>query len=220
MRRAFICIVVMLGAFVAAPARADAALDGLARDIDRTESLRAVKHLQHSWAQYAQFGLWSEVGELFSKEGRFLFDGLVGPERAARGPKEIATFLRTRYGGGKEGLRANGLSAMMVESPVVNLSTDGRRATARWQAMIFHGHEGQARIEGGVFVNEYVRERGVWKIALAHYHPQYDGPYEQGWTNWGGGDLPVGALPFRYGERRCADPAGNGRCTAEPRDTG
>jgi hypothetical protein len=42
-----------------------------------------------------------------------------------------------------------------------------------------------------VFVNDYVREKGVWKIATAHYFPQFDGPYEEGWINWGGGDVPV-----------------------------
>ena len=47
-----------------------------------------------------------------------------------------------------------------------------------------------------MFTNDYVRERGIWKIAQAHYHPQYDGPYEEGWTNWGGGDLPV--VPYHF----------------------
>lgn len=44
------------------PAEADPALDALARDLDRTESVRAVKNLQASYAQYAQFGLWNEAG--------------------------------------------------------------------------------------------------------------------------------------------------------------
>jgi hypothetical protein len=80
---------------------------------------------------------------------------------------------------------------MFIDAPVANLSADGESAKARWQALIFHGHGGKARIEGGVFENDYARERGVWKITTAHYYPQYDGPYEVGWTNWGGGDLPV-----------------------------
>ncbi len=36
-----------------------------------------------------------------------------------------------------------------------------------------------------------MRENGKWKIATAHYYPQYDGAYETGWTNWGGGELPI-----------------------------
>ncbi|HHX81359.1 MAG TPA: nuclear transport factor 2 family protein, partial [Pseudomonadaceae bacterium] len=170
---------------------ADAELDALARDLDRNKSIRAVKLLQNSYAQYAQYGLWTAVGDLFAGDGRFVFDGLVLPAETATGPAAIADFLRSRYGGGLEGLRADGLSSMFIEAPIVNLSPDGENAKGRWQVMIFHGHEGEARIEGGVFNVDYEREAGVWKIANMQYYPQYDGPYAVGWTNWGGGDLPV-----------------------------
>jgi hypothetical protein len=186
----------LLALFIALPVRADSDLDALARDIDRVESVRAVKTLQASFAQYAQHGLWNEVGALFARDGKFVFDGLVKPAQTSTGPAAIAAFLRARYGGGYEGQRADGLSTFMIDSPVVNLSPDGNSAKARWQTIIFHGHGSNARIEGGVFVNDYVRERGVWKIATAHYHPQYDGPYEEGWTNWGGDDLPV--IPYHF----------------------
>jgi hypothetical protein len=116
---------------------------------------------------------------------------MIKPAQTAKGPAAIAAFLRTRYGGGREGPAKNGLSTMLIDAPVVNLAADGQSAKARWQAIFFHGHEGEARIEGGVFENDYVREKGVWKIATARYFPQFDGPYEEGWTNWGGGDLPV-----------------------------
>lgn len=195
MTRSLVLGLVTLAA-IATSARADDALDAFARDLDRTESIRAVKTLQSSYAQYAQFGLWSQVGALFAEGGRFVFDGLVGPAQTAEGPAAIAAFLRTRYGGGREGLEADSLSTMFIDSPVVHLAPDGESAKARWQTMIFHGHGDEARIEGGVFVNDYVREAGVWKIATAHYHPQYDGPYDVGWTNWGGGDLPV--VPYHF----------------------
>jgi hypothetical protein len=191
MKRPLLLLCVLFAWACPLPAAADAALDAFARDVDRVASVRAVKHLQFTYAQYAQFGLWREVGALFSSDGRFVFDGSVGPAQVVEGPDAIAAFLRNRYGGGREGAAADGLSAMMIDSPVVNLSVDGEVATARWQALIFHGHRGSARIEGGIFVNEYAREGGVWKIRTAHFHPQFDGPYEQGWTNWGGGDLPV-----------------------------
>jgi hypothetical protein len=185
-----------LALFLASTVRGDAELDALAREVERTESIRAVKTLQSSYAQYAQYGLWNEIGALFAAEGSFVFDGLVKPAQTAKGPAAIAAFLRARYGGGREGPAADSLSTPMIDSPVVNLSSDGNSAKARWQTMIFHGRGDQARIEGGVFVNDYVRERGIWKIATAHYYPQYDGPYEEGWINWGGGDLPVAPYHF------------------------
>jgi hypothetical protein len=176
--------------------RADTGLDDLARDVDRVESLRAVLNLQRLYAQYAQAGLWNEVGALFAPDGRFVFDGLIMPEQTAKGPAAVAAFLRTRYGGGYDGLKADGLSTMMIDAPVANLSADGTSAEVRWEAWTFHGAGGQARVEGGVFENEYVRQGSVWKIATAHYYPEFDGSYDTGWTNWGGGNLPV--VPRHY----------------------
>src|SRR5688572_12721714 len=129
--------------------QADTGIDELARDVDRVESLRAVLNLQRTYAQYAQAGLWNEVGALFTSDGRFLFDGLIMPEQSANGPAAIAAFLRTRYGGGYDGLKADGLSTMMIDAPVANLSADGLRAQVRWEAWTFHGAGGKARVEGG-----------------------------------------------------------------------
>jgi hypothetical protein len=196
MTRPFALICAALALSFTVPIRADTTLDSFARDLDRTESVRAVKTLQRAYAQYAQNGLWNQVGALFAANGSFVFDGQVKPAETAKGPAAVAAFLRARYGGGHEGPKADGLSTMMIEAPVVNLAPDGNSAKARWEAMIFHGHGSEARIEGGVFENDYVRQGGVWKIFTVHYYPQYDGPYEKGWTNWGGGDLPV--VPYHF----------------------
>jgi hypothetical protein len=183
-----LCAVLALA--LAVPVNADQALDSFARDVSRVESVRGVTTLQRSYAQYAQYGLWNEVGALFAPNATFTFDGLIKAAETARGPAAIAAFLRARYGGGHDGLSAEGLSSMFIDNPLVNLSVDGNSAKARWDVLIFHGHDGKARVEGGIFENEYVLD-GVWKIAAAHYYPQFDGPYEEGWVNWGGGDLPI-----------------------------
>ena len=44
---------------------------------------------------------------------------------------------------------------MMIDAPVANLSADGDSAKVRWETWIFHGAAGQARVEDGVFENEY-----------------------------------------------------------------
>jgi hypothetical protein len=205
MKRPLAALCAVLALFLALPVQADADLDAFARDVERAESIRAVKRLQHSYAQYAQYGLWNEVGALFVRDGSFVFDGLVKkPAETSKGATAIAAFLRNRYGAGQEGHKAGSLSAMMIDAPVINLAVDGNSAKVRWQAIIFHGHDGKARIEGGVFVNDYVREQGVWKIATARYNPQYDGPYEDGWTNWGGGDLPV--VPYHFDAEKAGIP--------------
>jgi len=196
MTRPFAVFCVALALSVTSAAWADPALDSFARDVDRTESVRAVKTLQRSFSQYAQAGLWTEAGALFAPDGQFIFDGAVKPAEISKGSTAIAAFLRNRYGGGHEGVTADGLSAIMTESPVVNIAPDGNNAKARWQTIIYYGHGGEALIEGGYFENDYIRTGGIWKVAAMHWFPEYYGPYETGWTNWGGGDLP--RVPFHY----------------------
>lgn len=173
----------------------------LARDVERVESLRAIKTLQRLYAQYAQFGLWTEIGALFAPQAQFTFDGQVRQGQTMTGPAEIAAFLRRRYGGGHEGLEPGDTRLMMIEQPVVTLAPNGREATGRWAVLIFLGGpgndgRGKAAIEGGIFVNDYRFTDGKWRIAGARYFPQYAGPYETGWTNWGGGDLPI--VPYHF----------------------
>src|SRR5688572_17190747 len=139
MTRPLALLCATLALFLALPVRADAEFDSFARDVERVEGVRAVKTLQSSYAQYAQYGLWNEVGALFARDGSFVFDGMVKAAQTSKGPAAIAAFLRTRYGGGYEGLKADGLSTMLIDSAVINLSADGSSAKARWQALIFHG---------------------------------------------------------------------------------
>ena len=178
-----------------APAE-DRALAELARDVERVESLRAIKTLQRLYAQYAQYGLWSEIGALFAPRRAVHLRRPGPPGQDDAGPEEIAAFLRTRYGGGHEGLEPGDTRLMMIDAPVVTLAPNGREATGRWSVLMFLGGGGKAAIEGGIFVNDYRFTDGKWRIAGARYFPQYSGPYETGWTNWGGGDLPI--VPYHF----------------------
>jgi hypothetical protein len=166
-------------------------VDALARDVDRLTSLRQVKDVQRGYAHYAQFGLWDEMASLFTANGTFIRGAETINGRAA-----IAASL-TRRGGGQRGLQPGALHTEMIDQPLINLSVDGRTAKARWMSMSFLGDgKGKARIEGGIYENEYVREGRNWKISVAHYYPQYSGSYETGWTNEGGADLPL--VPFHF----------------------
>jgi len=179
-------------AVIAAPAWAALSHDSLARDVERAESVRAVKTLQYSYAQYAQYGLWNEMGSLFAAKG--VMD--AGDDHVA-GAKAISAFLTRRLGHGRQGLGKGEVHTALIASPVVNLSVDGKSAKARWDAMFLNADgKGGADLEGGIFENDYVREGGVWKIAHLHFYPQYRGPYETGWTNVDGKDLPI--VPYHY----------------------
>jgi hypothetical protein len=166
--------------------------DELARDVERAESMRAVKNLQRTYAQYSQFGLWQEMADLFADDATFIFDDEEITGRAA-----IAEYLLEHEGGGRQGLEPGAVHTQIIDHPVVNLSVDGNSAEGRWYGFfLLSDGDGNASIQGGVFENEYVRENGIWKIDVYRFYPQYAGPYETGWKNWKGRDLAI--LPYHF----------------------
>jgi SnoaL-like domain len=167
-------------------------IDDLARDVDRVESMRAVKQLQRTYAQYSQYGLWNEMADLFAQDATYTFD-----TETVRGRKAIAAYIATHEGGGQQGLKPGAVHTQIIDHPVVNLSVDGESARGRWYGFfLLSDSAGNASIQGGVFENVYVREGGRWKIDSYHFFPQYAGPYEKGWNNWKGQDL--GILPYHF----------------------
>lgn len=188
----FFCLALAAVAVLPAIVIAQASLDELARDVDRAESMRAVKNLQRTYAQYSQYGLWNEMADMFAKDGTYIFD-----DEIIKGRKAIGDYLTTHDGGGRQGLQPGAVHSQVIDHPVVNLSVDGESAKGRWYGFfLLSDNKGNASIQGGVFENEYVREDGKWKIGVHHFFPQYDGPYETGWHNWKGQDVGILAPHF------------------------
>jgi hypothetical protein len=151
----------------------------LAQNVERAESVRAVKRLQETYAQYSQFGLWTDMAALFS-DGAQLSYG----KDDAQGRHAIQQYFLTKFGEGTHGLKTGGLHTQMVMRPLVNVAADGQTAKGRWWEFSMTGQYGvTAEWAGGIFENEYVRERGVWKIARLRYNPIFAGPYATGWRN-------------------------------------
>src|SRR5580698_208998 len=156
-----------------------AAVARLSLDVTRAQDIRAVKRLQITYAQYSQFGLWSQMASLFSDKAEAIYD-----EDHVQGRTEIGKYFLTKWGNGREGLPAGGLHTQFDDVPVINLSADGRTAKGRWYEFTMRGkYGGGAFWDEGIMENDYVKEFGVWKIARLHYHQNFTGPYETGWRN-------------------------------------
>ena len=167
-----------------------ARVDALARDLERAEAIRAVKNLQYAYSHYAQFGHWSELGALFAENGE-----LVWGEQRVQGAAAIAQHNMKTLGGGKQGLPAGVVNSLFVEVPLVNLAPDGNSAKARWYGIFMQGGGADARWDSGTFQNEYVKDKGVWKIARLQYFPQFGGPYDKGWVNV---TNPLPLIPYHF----------------------
>jgi SnoaL-like domain len=151
----------------------------LALNVDRAESVRAVKRAQETYAQYSQFGLWTDMAALFADNAQLSYG-----KDSAQGRLAIQNYFLTTFGGGTHGLKPGGLHTQMVLRPLINVSADGQRAKGRWWEFSMTGQYGvKAEWAAGIFENEYVRERGVWKISRMRYNPMFAGPYATGWRN-------------------------------------
>jgi hypothetical protein len=160
-------------------ASAAARVHRLAQNVERAESVRAVKRLQETYAQYSQFGLWSEMAALFADSGTLSYG-----RDTEQGRQAIQSYFLAKFGEGTNGLKPGGLHTQLVMRPLVNVSADGQTAKGRWWQFSMTGQHGvKAEWAGGIFENKYVRERGVWKIARLRYNPIFAGPYETGWRN-------------------------------------
>jgi len=151
----------------------------LAQNVERAESVRAVKRVQETYAQYSQFGLWDDMAALFADNAQLSY----GKDNA-QGRQAIQRYFLTAFGEGTDGLKPGALHTQMVLRPLINVSADGQSAKGRWWEFSMTGQHGvKAEWAAGIFENEYVRERGLWKISRMRYNPMFAGPYATGWRN-------------------------------------
>jgi len=183
----------------------DAALAGWAEDL---AAVRSIKRLQHSWSHYADAGQWSDMAGLFTSGGIWT-DGT----REVAGQDAIRSLLRETMGGGAEGLAADRLNLRLFLSPVITLSSDGRKATGRWHEVAMTGRAGEsAAWAGGIHVIDYVEDAGQWGIARMHYHPQYAGSFAEGWRSVA---ALVPKVPYHYTPDQAGRPVSRTRAAAQ-----
>lgn len=165
------------GLLLAAPAVA-LTPDQIARDLDRVESVRAVKSLQHAFALDVEAGRWQDAAARFTPEA----EADWSDDKPSLGRAAIRDHLRRVLGDGVDGRRPGQVHAQMLMAPVVTLAPDGDHAKARWHVVaMLSGSTGTPRWTGGIYENDYVRAKGGWQIAALRFYPQFRGSYAEGW---------------------------------------
>ena len=171
-------------------------VDRLEAMTERVEAISAIKRLQHAYGHYSELGLWHDFADLFADAG-------IGHyTQGALDREGIRTLFLKEVGGGQLGLEDGRIYPHISMQPVVTLAPDGQSGKGRWHIMaMLGGYNGTASWAGGIYENEYVRERGVWKMKDVRYLPQYSGRYEApGWTP------TKEPTPFHYDVSRVGKP--------------
>lgn len=162
----------------------------LEHDIARLEDEKAIEKLQRIYGFYTDKQLWSQAADLFAANGTIE----VGGRGVYVGKERVLAFLKLN---GAEFPQPNRLFDQMQLQPIVHVAPDGRSAKGRWHMFAQEAvHDEYARWGLGVFENEYVKERGVWKIQTLHLYTTMYTPYEDGWAKTAlPNDGPSSALP-------------------------
>jgi len=163
-------------------------VERLQADIERVESVRAIKRLQYAYGHYVEFGLWNDFADLFTE------DAVTNYQSGVRGKAAIRKLFFEQVGQGKLGLAEGRIYPHILFQPVITLAPDGRSAKGRWRILaMLGGYGGSATWYSGVYENEYVLEDGVWKISVLHSEPKVTAAYTAaGWKDSGM------HVPFHY----------------------
>ncbi len=172
------------------------------------EDVEAINRLQRAYGYYLVHWEGQQLADLFSDAPDVTLgagDGGV----VFSGREDVKNFFK-RVGDPPELMHG-----LMQLSGIVDVDPDGKTAKGRWFGfgpLAIPGEDEKVKaIWGfGIYENEYVKEKGRWKIKKLHYDYIMTTPYEDGWVKtptmriWG--DLnsydkpyPSGfILPYHY----------------------
>ena len=169
-------------------------VEQLTRQVSALEDTHAVKCLHYKYGYYVDKCLYDEAVELFSDEGSVRF--LNGLYRGRAGARRLyCDWFRKFFTKGHNGPVRGFLLDHLLMQDVVDVAPDGVTAKGRFRCVLQGGcHESLREPipnlpkqfwEAGIYENEYIKEHGVWKIKLLHYHLLWQADYDEGWARSG-----------------------------------
>ncbi|HUN73529.1 MAG TPA: nuclear transport factor 2 family protein [Steroidobacteraceae bacterium] len=158
-------------------AELEASAARLQQRIVRLQDEEQIENLISVYGYYLDKREWDELADLFADDAtmeislRGIYVGKKSIRRALElfGPLHISTgFLHNH----------------IQLQPVIHVAADGTHAWSRSRALSELGTYERIGMWGdGVYVNEYVKQDGVWKIAKDHIYTGFFASYQTGWQS-------------------------------------
>ncbi len=155
----------------------DDALTAAERDLDVVVAQDGAENVSNAYGYYIDEFLWDNTADMFAVNGSKELAGIgnyIGRER-------VRESMVARYG--RNGRRAASMTLHQKTEPVVNVAPDGRSARIREKLLQLNSardNDGSYII--GIYENNVVRERGVWKIARMDLDYTWTASYSTGWA--------------------------------------
>ncbi len=161
----------------AAAGSVDDLLTAAERDLDIVVAQDAAENVSNAYGYYIDEYMWDNTADLFAVSGSKELAGVgnfIGRER-------VRESMVGRYGRG--GRRAAGLTLHQKTEPVVTVAPDGRSARIRNKLLQLNSsRDGDGSYIIGIYENNVVRERGVWKISRMDLDYTWSASYSTGWA--------------------------------------
>jgi ketosteroid isomerase-like protein len=158
-------------------AELEASVARLQQRIVRLQDEEQIENLISAYGYYLDKREWDELADLFADDAtmeislRGIYVGKPSIRRALElfGPLHISTgFLHNH----------------IQLQPVIQVSADGTHAWSRSRALSELGTYQRVGMWGdGVYVNEYVKQGGIWRIAKDHIYTGFFAGYDPGWQS-------------------------------------
>lgn len=155
----------------------EATATALEARVERLQDIDQIEHLVSMYGYYLEHFVWDSLATLFADDGSI--------EIAARGVYVGRQRVRDSlelYG--VQGLHAQELHPHMPMQAVIDVAPDGKTAKMRRRAWLVMGVGTRDGTWGeGVYEDDLVKERGVWKFKKVHFMNTFFSPYTGGWKS-------------------------------------
>jgi hypothetical protein len=158
------------------PMEANPAIAALARRIGLVQDKEAIENLVSMYGYYLDKQQWELLTDLFVEDSTM--------EISQRGIYVGSKSIRRAWDlFGPQNIEPNHLHNHIQMQPVIHVAPDGKCAWVRSRALSQLGAFGSVGIWGdSVYENEFVKEKGFWKIKKDHLYTTFFAPYDTGWV--------------------------------------
>jgi hypothetical protein len=171
-------------------AELEARFKALETRMQATEDIEAIKKLQRAYGYYLEHWETDQLTSLFSHSPEVSFEvNDTGEFKGWEAVQKCFDFSIhfSAYGGVK---KAPGefLHVLPALSGIVTLGADGKTAKGRWYGYFYGSQrrEGKNRalVGCGIWENDYIKEKGIWKILKIYFNEIFCSPWEEGWVKY------------------------------------
>ncbi len=159
-----------------------AKIEELEKRLCLQEDIEEIKTVQRMYGYYVDNHMLDDAIDLFADDAESVE---ISDHGVFKGKSGITKFFKDVLGKGGQPLPPWALFLVLQHQGVVHVDTDGKTAKGRWHGWMagvipesglprqFLGH--------GIYENEYMKERGKWRIKKLYFNLTFRAPYEDGW---------------------------------------